>query len=780
MTDVLPGLFFNLIFMTVVGAGPSLFLVRGKDRWGVALGICPVVGLVLISVAGTGLTLLDLPVSRWSMPASIVGTLFSVILILLAVLHDRTAYSDRTAFPVMSLRPLFVPVGVFLITCALAMTPQMVGGLQYSVLRGNGTDSFNYLTLAGYLDHEPYSWAFKTDPESLVQRHLTYVRSRTLLRTRWTTSMMLAFSSRLARVDPYEFEYSFSVLCLLLAFGPVFLWCNRLLDVPPLYSALTAAVVSAGFWGQLVLDLRADSHQHAIPVLMLFGFLVARIEAIERDRPPWSEHVLLGLTATSLMLIYPEIVPTAVLGFLFFLAIRIGKGLTSGIRLAGWALSICIAIVSLFPMGADLYRFASRQMNYASNGINTWHLNYFRWLYSSPLTGLWGFGPLVAGNTFTAHGLHLALRPLAILLTIALVAAIATSTSKLASRRPGITLSATLAAAAIAQWGYLYSRGQLWAAAKGLSFGYPFLIICVVSYGLSREPSTPTAHGLAGGWQRWWKAGIAVSVSVFLAIQCALAVYRPWLAMHGAGYAGYVDDHGDYRRHDWSLNPFERVLKPQRGLTVWSDVSDPWVSDYIGLVLGWDVHLVSLGASRDVVEGTAPRQPIDRQPDYLIVESSSFSAGSHHGGGMVVAQTGDLSLLRADGTPAIAAVENPNGLEGGADIPFFWMGGGPTILHVVAPSDGCAVLRARFLLGPSGPDLPSRHLTLTTGDSSRQQVLVKDGLQDLHFRTAKGVNDVLLEVEEKATVALRGDRRSLLLGVDDPRLERGACPNDQR
>src|ERR1700730_15501159 len=124
MTDVALGFFFNLIVMAVVGAGPSLFLIRGKDRWGVALGVCPVVGLVLISVAGTGLTLLDLPVSRWSRPLFIVGTLISIILILLSVFPDRTAFPNASRR-----RQLAVPVVVFLCASVLAMTPQIVGGL---------------------------------------------------------------------------------------------------------------------------------------------------------------------------------------------------------------------------------------------------------------------------------------------------------------------------------------------------------------------------------------------------------------------------------------------------------------------------------------------------------------------------------------------------------------------------------------------------------------------------------------------------------------------------
>jgi hypothetical protein len=388
---------------------------------------------------------------------------------------------------------------------------------------------------------------------------------------------------------------------------------------------------------------------------------------------------------------------------------------------------------------------------------------------------VWGFGPLTAGNSWAAHGLHLVLRPLGTLLTIALMAAIASSTSDQASKRPGITLSASLAAAAMAQFFYLYWRGQLWAAAKGLSFGYPFLIICVAWYGLSRPPSTLT------GWRARWKAGMAFSVSVFLAIQCGLAFYRPWLAAHGTDYAGYIEGHGEYRRHDWNLGPFERVLGLQQGLTVWSAVSNPSIADYIGLVLGWEVHLVNLGANHEGAAVGAPRQHVDRRPDYLIVESSRFGSGRHQGDSPLVARTADLTLLHLGETPVIAEIDGPNGPEGSADNPSFWIGENATILHIVAPADGCAVLQARFLLGPSRPELAYRHLTLATpADSVPQHVLVKDGLSELHFRTARGINDVSLEVEEKANLLLPRDMRPMLLRVDDLRLEHEPCPNDSR
>ena len=54
--------------------------------------------------------------------------------------------------------------------------------------------------------------------------------------------------------------------------------------------------------------------------------------------------------------------------------------------------------------------------------------------------------------------------------------------------------------------------------------------------------------------------------------------------------------------HDWNVTAFDAVLQGQKGITVWSDLSNPWLSEYLELALGAEVHLVNIGASRDFQE----------------------------------------------------------------------------------------------------------------------------------------------------------------------------------
>jgi hypothetical protein len=191
MWDVSLALFFNFFAMGTIGLGPSLYFFSGENTGSTALGIAPAVGFVITSLMGTYLTLLDCPISRGSTLILIAGTVLSLALALAAKNSRQHAWFTVNRTEVLPV------AGAFVILWALAIAPQLVGGLRYSILRGNGSDSFNYVTAAGYLDHEPYSWASHTDVSSLIERHPSYERAHQLLNSRWTTPMMLAFTSRI-------------------------------------------------------------------------------------------------------------------------------------------------------------------------------------------------------------------------------------------------------------------------------------------------------------------------------------------------------------------------------------------------------------------------------------------------------------------------------------------------------------------------------------------------------------------------------------------------------
>jgi len=743
------GLILNLFVFAGIGLGPCLYFFNKNRGLTLPVMLAPICGFVLVSIFGTYLTLRDIPVAMWCLPLVLFAGVTSMVLTI-----KYASWKQTLRFQI-NRRWLLSTIGGLLLTTLLVISPLWIGGVQYSTLRGNGTDSFNYTIVAGYLDHEPFSWAMHTDPQTLVDRHPGYERARQLLGTRWTTPMMLAFMSCLAGVPPYQFEYVFSAICFLLAYGPAIMFARYLLRLRPTYTILTASVICFGFWAQLILDMRADSQQCSIPILLLLVFLVVHIETNHEDIA-WREYVLIGGTTTALVFHYPEIMPMIIFGLTIYIAIRIVQ-LRSIPRhvLRGCAIALAIAVACTLPNAEVLLSFAKAQLSFALNGTNNWHLAYFKWLYTDPFTGLWGFGPFVGFNCWIGYILHLIAFMFGVSLTVIFVGAVA-SIMRSGKEKRGLLLVALLSLTAIAQFVYLFTQGQLWAGAKGLSFGYPYITLCVAGFALRHE-SYRTA------WQ-FRRTHFLVTCTIgWMLAQVGLAMWRPITAFIGKDYANYISEHGEYRRHNWNVAPFRKIFQTQRRLTVWSDVQNPWVSEYLGLALGWDVNLINLGASRDFAELQAKRQSY-RFAKYIIVDNCYGDTKLK-----IVARTPELILLQLpeDGV-LIKSVQNPNGVEGPPASPFFWMGGPATLITFISQRTGYSVVQARFSLGPGRLNLPCRTLLITSkAEPQVRRIIIRPGVQDFCVRTLIGVNEMTLAVEEEARSFLPTDNRPLLLRVDE-------------
>jgi len=752
MWDVLFALLVNFFVLTIIGAGPALCFLPAEASALSSMGISPAAGFIITSLVGTYLTLLGYPVEQAGILILIIGMTLSLVCFVKWLLSGGAGKLESG-----EIAPLAASI---VILCVLTLAPQLIGGLRYSILRGNGTDSFNYITLAGYLDHESYSWALQTDVMSLVERHPSYERAHQLLSGRWTTSMMLALTSRVGGVAPYRFEYSFSVLSFLLAFGPAYLFCRRLSGLTTFTSALTATAVCGGFWAQAILDMRADSELTAIPVLLFLAFLIASMEA-DGDRKVWrQEVVLVAASGASLFFLYPEMLPFTILGIALFASIRIWQGQASRILIVRLGGAASLGLIAAAPGWRTLLAFGSRQLNVATSLQNNWDQAYFPWLYASPLTGIWGFGPFAAWKEW----MRVFFLILGAFLTVVLIAALVHAFFRGNRRSPGSLLAATLSMSALLQWGYLCAMGQLWAGAKGLSFGYAFLLISVAVYTFQAESTD------VGGWGRTWKRLAKIGVCGMLWSQCGLAFSRPILAWRDWEYPNYINGHGEYKRHDWNMRPFTAVFEGHRGSIVWSDLSNPWLADYVGLVFGWDVRIDNIGSSRDIDEFKIPQPWLGKWPDYLLVERSP---GVNYGGALV-AQNSELSLLRTDGgTEPILSIANANGLEGSEGTPFFWLGTKPVTVTVFSPTES-SVLTARFGIGPSNPDLHAADLIVTSdADGAPQHIMVTPGTQEIQVHTRPGLNQITIQDENPVVRSLPTDPRPLLLHVEDLRFKRG-------
>lgn len=753
MLDVVFGIILNFFVLTLIGIGPVLFFLSSQNRIETALAIAPAFGFALTSIVGTYLILLDYPVSEWAMIWLVAGASISFVLCVTSVFKGRVGYANvtRQFF-------LFFAVGIFS-TMVLVMAPIVIGGLNFTVLRGNGTDTFNYITLGRYLDHEPYSWAKSASFQALIDRHPSYPLAKYLLNTRWTTSAMLAWTARVAHVPIYRFEYGFSLLSFILAFGPVF-FLSLTAHIRRMYALFLTSAICVGFWAQFVLDIRAFSQMNGLLMVLLLVLLFARIENTSY-KTAIGEYVLVGITLIAIILLYIEIIPLVVLGLTIFWGTKIYHK-TCSIRKFKWYLiSLAIALAGVFPVKSFFFSFLKNQLVYAVSGKNDWHNAYFRWFYSNPLTGLWG----IALTKFIPIRIIMSLLGL-ILSLLLLYSVIYVLFFRKRECSNAIFLTASFVLASFVEFFYLFFHGQFWAAGKVLSWGYPYILFTPVAFGLSVIQDKTFVFKNAG------KKIVKSSIIIWLLMQLILGGYRLVIPVRGKDYPKYVAHHYEYRRHDWNVAAFTNAMNEIKNASVWISVSNPWVAEYLGFALGKNVKLINCNKIRYLE--IAPPLPL-QVPPYLILDKVFYSADTSS---KLIAQNSEFLLIKIDKaslqSPILLNLDNPNGIETDAQgNSFFWMGGEATKLRLFSPKKGHAVLTAKLNMGPSLPERFDRRMIIYSHAKKVQEVIVTSQTQAIGIPVQEGLNEIKMEILDKPTIIKlpNGDTRPLLVQIIGLRLQ---------
>jgi hypothetical protein len=749
MFDVVFGIILNLLAFTLIGIGPSLFLLSSENRLEAAAAIAPALGYAMTSIAGTYAILLDYPVSEWALGWLIIGTAISFLLCLTFFLKVRGGYANvnRQIF-------LFFAIGIFS-TMVLVMAPMVIGGLHFTVLRGNGTDAFNYITFSRYLDLEPYSWVKSANFEDLLNRHPSYPFVKGFLNFRWATCAMLAWTARIAHVPIYRFEYGYSLLSFVLSFGLVFSLA-LMASVRRIYAFFLALAICVGFWAQLVLDIRAFSQISSLLAVLLLALLIARIESTA-GKPAVGEYVLAGITLLAIVILYGEIIPFVVLGLTIFWGTKIYHKTFSIRRFKWYLLSLTIALTGVLSAKSFVFSYFKNQLAYAVGGKNDWHNAFFRWFYSNPVTGLWGipspvkFMPIVI--VMTLLGVILSL-----LLLYALFYVIF-------SRKQGfsnaIYLIASFAFASFIQFFFLFSLGQWWAAGKALSFGYPYILLLPVFFGLTAIQDQTFISSAA------LKKIIKSGIILWLSVQILFGFYRWSIPVTAKEYPKYIVHHGEYRRHDWNVTAFTDFFKDKRGLSLWIAVLNPWVAEYLGFVFGEHVQLTSCCRLRyfDDSLSTLP----SKLPQYLILDKGLYTEDMES---KSIAKNSEFLLIKVDKASResliVLSLYNPNGIETDAQgNSFFWMGGEATKLKLFSPREGHAVLTAKFNMGPSLPERSDRKMRIYLGGKKVQEAIVTGQTEAIRIPVQEGFNEIKMEILDKPTLSKlpNGDTRPLLLGI---------------
>lgn len=607
MTAVVGAMLLCVAMFGLIGIGPALALLRGRDRLETALAAGPALGFALVSLVVTYLVKLDIPVHQRARLVVAIGIAVSSTLVLWRL---RAARKTPDALNRGSLACLLAGL---VLTCAIVAVPLMVGGFKYTVLRGNPWDSNNYAMVARLLDRDQLSWAKAASSQELFDRDNVYGSPIAgLIPTRWTTSAMLAWSADAAGVSILDFEFAFSMLGVILMLGPVYVLC-RCGGLRPVLALGLALAACVGFGGTFPVDVRAQSQVNGVMTLLLLAMLLARAarkdQAVEGQTPldtgkapvpriPWPEVALIGIPRAAIILLYVEMLPMTLLAEGLFVLYRILREKAYRWALS-YAASLAVTLVLILPVWQFLADFLISQLHFAAAGQKvTWELTYFPWLYANmprahePMAGgLWGIS-WMQFPAFLGEGVSPVLELVGMLLCGLGIAAFVWAILR-KEFSPAGRLSAFLALAALAQFLFLYSRDQFWAAGKAWSFGHPYTILLCVFFAVSlahyRRPAeaSPEKSKQSDQVPAWRKPAVILAVALvglWATSQLGFGLGRIGRAKSDIIPDGYiVSSHlPEYRRMDSDPQPFRQALANlgQEKRSIGIVTGSTWTSEY--------------------------------------------------------------------------------------------------------------------------------------------------------------------------------------------------------
>ncbi len=712
MIDAAMAVTLSVLAYWVIGFGPALALLRGPMRWACAAAVAGPVGVVLTSLVGTILVSLDYPVSVWARPWLILrglatlaatawvesrphspspfssiekekGTFYFLIKSRMSpfqssingrALASPTAPADTRWF-------LALLTITTLIALVLGLAPAFLGGTPFTALRFNRWDALNYQAMARYLQTNPLSWIIHANSQTLAQRDAIFPHTANLLQTRYTTAILMAWVARLAGVPIARIEYTQGLIYLVLAIGPLLI-LGRLARLPNWINSLLGLAVSVGFWGVVVLDMRADSQLNSIPILLLIA--VAAAELAEPNPGPhgrrlrlsifkpaasqaepnpgthgrrlrlsifkptanqaepnpgttsrfsrWPQALLLALALAALLPVYPEILPMTIAALALFAVLRAWQ--TRDL----WSLWPWLAGSVIFGLALGcfcwphFFVYLRSQLGAAMQIQVNWELAYFPWLYNTPwrdlFVGPWGLSYFVSQSLPGVH--HIGPWDVPVILAAAALTAIyAWMLLRLlwaTSITPAVTITQSMGIMALAQFVFLLARREPWAAGKGMSFGYMFILAGLVfAWPVLWSPAVDRGRAL-----RWAGRACAVLIAVWLVVQGLIApIYRIELTHQGQEPPNYLWTGALYMRsHDYDTRAFHRALATQPNASLALALDNIWLTEYFALDLGENRPTVDWFGIRNRDEDELQRSVVDRQPltppaEFLLVARQS-------------------------------------------------------------------------------------------------------------------------------------------------------------
>ena len=623
MFDAFIGTVFIFICFMFIGLGPALFLFGKKYSFDTSLALAPVIGFLIITIIGTYLVVLNLPIASW---AYILGLccLISTCLITYNVMkkHVIKASSKSNLF--------YLFLGLFLVAL-LVLLPLLVGGEHWVVMRGNVIDNFTYMTMAGYLLNEPFWNVFHTSMQQLIDKHPGDGVAYTVLNTRYSTAVVLAWSSKILGIPIYRFEYGFETLFAIINYGIVYRLGLKL-GLLARYAFLLALAVCVGFWAQVVFDIRAMGELSGIPMVAFLAFLLMDLADEDSDQQ-YIKFIFLGICLAGISFLYAEIIPLTFCGFVLSITIiyflrksyQISFVRYFSAYIGSGILAIILAIPLIISLESGTSHWFSRQFGDALNNHHNWWLAFFPFLYNQfVLIGVWGLSFLANTTTVWVKFLYIVSVILAVVYTLITICTL-TSLTIFRKKVPiALIVLASFFFATILQFIVFVWRDQLWVAAKALSYGYIFTPMMLVGsvFVMSAILKNPKV--------KYFLVFAKILVVLWCLLQIGFGVYRVVFAASGGGmYPNYVQTWVGYQDHEYKMDVFVKFFKENRvnsiGVCITGKDHDQ-ISEYLNHVFafGWGMNyydsneIIPYSAGRSLGKQTPPTV----MPLYWVVDQN--------------------------------------------------------------------------------------------------------------------------------------------------------------
>jgi len=770
---------FSFLFLAALGFGLQGFIKPGQVL-SLSQRICQTgtTGLVLVTVLTAVFVQVGIhpPFWLWSTAAFL-----SLLLGILSLRPSLSPQNQRMLGPMSAQKPVSFmgpewPGIVALLAILVAgMGILGLGGISFHLLRGNGTDSFNYLTLAAALRHHSFPDIRIMDAQSLISQNPSFGLAKVLLIQRWSSGAVLAWLSQITGAEFVLISWLFAHLCLILSAGPCFLLA-RALGLDRWRSAAITTAILAGLWSQALVDMQALSHLHALPIAFLSVFLI--IQAQGQPVLAWVRNgrFLLLLSSCALLLAYPELIALVLLGLILHCAWMAACGRIRLIQVLIDSLPLfCGYAVAFFICPSSIHSLKG-QLEFAFGGSVDWHYAYVPWLFRDPLPGVWGLTHLglgrIGSSTGTASPWHTIIWFISLILSLACGGFLFRVLRQRGSHSARSLVSAVIIAGMAPTLIFLF-RQQGWATARGLSLLFPFYWLgaaCTVFHGLGKDIQGKLKVPIRT---------LQLAGMVWIASQLWMGIARMAIAATRDDYEGYMLHHGLYRQSLWDLGPIMRALvKPSEDpITLITD--NVWFLEYVSLSMGDKRPIRFAGELRDRAGNLLCSRSEAFHSRYLMVEKRLVLEDHTHARPPPLAASKDVLLFdlprNGASSPFLAAAENPNGLERTPEgTPFLWLGGRTTTIWVAAPTDRTAILAGNWQLGPSLPEKSDRTLEVTNSDhGTASRVKIQRTSAGVSLQLRRGLNRFTLRVLDQPSLSSlpNGDTRPLLLGLWNPHLE---------